>query len=102
MFKPTYPPSDTTVLTAHTPDRPAVETAAHPAPAVQRSPRTSLTGTLRTRPGMVLAGGTAVVLVVGGVLVSMFLAVALVGFAAAICAPAAVILVRMARHDAGR
>ncbi|MFI0262934.1 SpdD-like protein [Streptomyces sp. NPDC017056] len=88
-------------MTAHSPDRPAVETAAHPTPVVQRSPRTSLASTLRTRPGMVV-GGTAVVLVVGGVLVSMFLAVALVGFAAAVCAPAVVILVRMARRDAGR
>ncbi|MEU4046687.1 SpdD-like protein [Streptomyces antibioticus] len=68
-----------TAVIQHTP------TPAAPAPAAQTSSRP----TVQLTPGAVLAvvgGGTAVVLVVGAVLVSMLLAVAITGASVAICA----------------
>ncbi|MFD5797289.1 SpdD-like protein [Streptomyces diastatochromogenes] len=56
-----------------------------PAPAAQGASRP----TIQLSPGAVIAllgGGTAVVLVVGAVLVSMLLAVAITGASVAICA----------------
>ncbi|MFF4396969.1 SpdD-like protein [Streptomyces sp. NPDC001480] len=75
----THPPATVTEQTAtvHQPAAPA------PAPVAPTCPTVQLT------PGSVLAlvgGGTAVVLVVGAVLVSMLLAVAITGVSFAICA----------------
>ncbi|MFJ7302374.1 SpdD-like protein [Streptomyces sp. NPDC099088] len=61
---------------------------AAPAPASTPTP-TSGRPTVQLTPGAVIAlvgGGTAVVLVVGAVLVSMLLAVAITGASVAICA----------------
>jgi hypothetical protein len=66
-----------TTVVKHTP------TATAPAPAASNRPTIQLT------PGAVLAlvgAGTAVVLVVGAVLVSMLLAVAITGASVAVCA----------------
>ncbi|MFC9673884.1 SpdD-like protein [Streptomyces sp. NPDC056949] len=54
-----------------------------------RSPAASTRPTVQLTPGalaLVVAGGTAAVLVVGAVLVSMLLAVAITGVSVAICA----------------
>ena len=66
-----------TTVTQHTPAAPAPMTTAPVRPTVQLT------------PGAVVAlvgGGTAVVLVVGAVLVSMLLAVAITGASVAVCA----------------
>ncbi|MEU5599457.1 SpdD protein [Streptomyces sp. NPDC020298] len=88
MFTPKYPPPDTapTVPTpAPTTDNvPAAATPA-PVPVVPASNRP----TVQLTPGTVLAlvgGGTAVVLVVGAVLVSMLLAVAITATSVAVVA----------------
>ncbi|NED74085.1 SpdD protein [Streptomyces sp. SID9944] len=90
MFTPKYPPQDTAPtnpIQAPTPaadHAPATVTPA-PAPVVPASNRP----TVQLTPGTVLAlvgGGTAVVLVVGAVLVSMLLAVAITGVSVAVCA----------------
>ncbi|MEU6358307.1 SpdD protein [Streptomyces albidoflavus] len=82
MFTPKYPPT-----TAPAP----AQTTVPPAPATP----TSLTPTPPARPAVQLtpgalvalaAGGTATVLVVGTVLVSMLLAVAITAASVAICA----------------
>lgn len=68
-----------TAVTQHPPAMPA------PVPAAQVPARP----TVQLTPGAVLAlvgGGTAVVLVVGAVLVSMLLAVAVTGASVAVCA----------------
>ncbi|MFI1926882.1 SpdD-like protein [Streptomyces sp. NPDC020377] len=69
-----------TAVIQHTPATPA------PAPSAQAP---SSRPTVQLTPGSVLAlvgGGTAVVLVVGAVLVSMLLAVAITGASVAVCA----------------
>ncbi|MGA5320416.1 SpdD protein [Streptomyces seoulensis] len=85
MLTPKYPPTDTapTVPTASS----TVPATTNPAPVVpvpvSNRPVVQLT------PGSTLAlvgGGTAVVLIVGTVLVSMLLAVAITGVSVAICA----------------
>ncbi|AYC41251.1 SpdD-like protein [Streptomyces griseorubiginosus] len=78
----TMPPAviQPTSITPGTPTPPPAPMAPAPAPA---RPTVQLT------PGAVLAllgGGTAVVLVVGAVLVSMLLAVAITGASVAVCA----------------
>ncbi|MFD9487734.1 hypothetical protein ACFWBX_27940 [Streptomyces sp. NPDC059991] len=88
MFKPKYPTPDTytTITTAlapttqHYPDQTYTPAPMAPAPA---RPTVQLT------PGALIAlvgGGTAVVLVVGVVLVSLLLAVAITGASVAVCA----------------
>ncbi|MEU5378480.1 SpdD protein [Streptomyces sp. NPDC005968] len=90
MFTPKYPTPDT-APTPTTIVQPS--TAAAPVPAPQTSPAlvvpASSRPTVQLTPGSALAlaaGGGAVVLVVGAVLVSMLLAVAITGVSVALCA----------------
>ncbi|MBJ7907374.1 SpdD protein [Streptomyces sp. DSM 110735] len=91
MFTPKYPPTDTApVVPAPAPtvsaSTPATTT---PTPVVPASAPASNRPVVQLTPGSTLAlvgGGTAVVLVVGAVLVSMLLAVAITGVSVAICA----------------
>ncbi|MFD7603275.1 SpdD-like protein [Streptomyces mirabilis] len=72
----------TAAIQQHTPQAPAPAPVVSPAPAPARP-------TVQLTPGAVIAlvgSGTAVVLVVGAVLVSMLLAVAITGACVAICA----------------
>lgn len=86
MFAPKYPPTDTapvvpTSAPTAAPGIPATTSIA-PVTAPNRP-------TIQLTPGSTLAlvgGGTAVVLIVGTVLVSMLLAVAITGVSVAICA----------------
>ncbi|MFI7499598.1 SpdD protein [Streptomyces sp. NPDC049687] len=84
MFTPKYPPQDTTPApTVYTPT-PYVPAVA-PAPSALASNRP----TVQLTPGSTLAlvaGGGALVLVVGAVLVSMLLAVAITAASVAVCA----------------
>ncbi|KUN33645.1 SpdD protein [Streptomyces longwoodensis] len=91
MFTPKYPPQDTappatdTTPTVHTPApiQPTQITAPAPVVPVSHRPTVQLT------PGSALAlaaGGGAVVLVVGAVLVSLLLAVAITGVSVAVVA----------------
>ncbi|MFJ7337901.1 SpdD protein [Streptomyces sp. NPDC101116] len=90
MFTPKYPPQDTAppgtaAPTAHTP-APVQPSAPAPVPV---APATSKRPTVQLTPGSALAlaaGGGAVVLVVGAVLVSMLLAVAITAASVAVCA----------------
>ncbi|MFD8215211.1 SpdD-like protein [Streptomyces sp. NPDC059697] len=71
-----------TTVIQHTPQTPAPAPVVAPAPVPARP-------TVQLTPGAVIAlvgSGTAVVLVVGAVLVSMLLAVAITGASVAICA----------------
>ncbi|MFH9966531.1 SpdD-like protein [Streptomyces mirabilis] len=71
-----------TAVIQHTPQAPAPAPVVSPAPVPARP-------TVQLTPGAVIAlvgSGTAVVLVVGAVLVSMLLAVAITGASVAICA----------------
>ncbi|WP_405615294.1 SpdD protein [Streptomyces sp. NBC_01508] len=84
MFTPKYPPPDTAPV-IRTPDAihpPAVHAPA-PVPVASSRPTVQLT------PAAVITiavGGTTVVLVIGAVLVSLLLAVAITGASVAICA----------------
>lgn len=82
MFTPKYPPTDTAPTASST--APATTTSASVAPVpVSNRPTIQLT------PGSTLAlvgGGTAVVLIVGTVLVSLLLAVAITGVSVAVTA----------------
>ncbi|SEC89712.1 SpdD protein [Streptomyces sp. PAN_FS17] len=89
MLTPKYPPQDTAPPAMNTAPAPAsnVVVASSPAPAavapVSNRPTVQLT------PGSALAlaaGGGAVVLVVGAVLVSLLLAVAITGMSVAVVA----------------
>ncbi|GGY57417.1 hypothetical protein GCM10010385_02900 [Streptomyces geysiriensis] len=87
MFTPKYPPHDTPPIpptpstyspAPHIPDR----TSVRPAPATSHP-------TVQLTPGSMLtlaAGGGALVLVVGAVLVSMLLAVTVTAASVAVCA----------------
>ncbi|MFG2311305.1 SpdD protein [Streptomyces sp. NPDC048566] len=89
MFKPKYPPMDTAPVpvtppsTVHSPvplrrgAAPAPTEAVSNRPAVQLTPGSTLT---------LVMGGAAAVLVVGAVLVSMLLAVAITAASVAVCA----------------
>ncbi|MFF7330483.1 SpdD protein [Streptomyces sp. NPDC008150] len=98
MFTPKYPAPDTASgIPAAAPVAPPVSVPTAPAPAapapVSNRPVVQLT------PGSTLAlvgGGTAVVLVVGAVLVSMLLAVAITGASVAVCA---VVLRSLLNHE---
>ncbi|MFF2201158.1 SpdD protein [Streptomyces sp. NPDC058145] len=85
MFTPKYPPQDTAPAPA-TVQTPAVQA---PAPAVPVAAPASNRPTVQLTPGSALglaAGGGAVVLVVGAVLVSMLLAVAITAISVAVTA----------------
>ncbi|WP_327296184.1 SpdD-like protein [Streptomyces sp. NBC_01197] len=89
MFRPKIPanPAPTGIVAASvTAERPAV---IHHAPAPVPTTPALARPTVQLTPGAVVAlvgGGTAVVLVVGAVLVSMLLAVAVTAASLAVCA----------------
>ncbi|MFJ4737761.1 SpdD protein [Streptomyces sp. NPDC088775] len=95
MFNPKYPAPDT-APTADTSLVQPLATLAHPpacgcnhAPASVPAPVPASRPGVQLTPGALIAtvaGGTAVVLVVGAVLVSMLLAVAVTAVSVAICA----------------
>lgn len=89
MLKPKYPPQDT-AATLITPAPAAYSPAPYnPAPAPVPSAPASNRPTVQLTPGSMLtlaAGGGALVLVVGAVLVSMLLAVAITAASVAVCA----------------
>ncbi|MCK8680220.1 SpdD protein [Streptomyces lichenis] len=88
MFTPKYPAPDTAIPAARPPT--AVTTSAVPAQVSAPLPTRPLSPrVVQLTPGAlvgVAAGGTAVILVVGAVLVSMLLAVAVTATSLAICA----------------
>jgi hypothetical protein len=92
MFTLKYPPQDTAPTTpapAPATDHTPVTIPAAPAPAPTPVAPVSNRPTVQLTPGSALAlaaGGGAVVLVVGAVLVSMLLAVAITGVSVAVCA----------------
>ncbi|WP_043264726.1 hypothetical protein [Streptomyces sp. CT34] len=96
MFTPKYPPPDTAPTIPPTvPLVPAVDTSAQvepthaTAPAPVPVPVAAKRSTVHLTPGGVVAiaaGGTAAVLIVGAVLVSMLLAVAITAASVAVCA----------------
>ncbi|MER7578193.1 SpdD protein [Streptomyces sp. NPDC126514] len=86
MFTPKYPTPDTAPTAASSPVTNAQAPAVSPSAAVTPVP---IRPTVQLTPGSTLAlaaGGGAVVLVVGAVLVSMLLAVAITGMSVAVCA----------------
>ncbi|MEU9195859.1 SpdD-like protein [Streptomyces hundungensis] len=89
----------TAITSAH--DRPSSPCAcSHSAPATQVSSRVPGPSVRLTGTGLAcaVAGGTAVVLVVGAVLVSMLLAVAITGASVAVCAVVLRSLLNTERH----
>ncbi|MFK4117907.1 SpdD protein [Streptomyces longwoodensis] len=89
MFTPKYPPQDTAPAptpTVQTVYRPMPYAPAHiPAPSAPPAHRPSVQLTAGSTLALV-AGGGAAVLVVGAVLVSMLLAVAVTAASVAVCA----------------
>ncbi|OQD54895.1 SpdD-like protein [Streptomyces phaeoluteigriseus] len=99
MLRPKIPtmPTPTGLITPPAVVEPTTVVQHHPTPAPAPS-----RPTVQLTPGAVLAlvgGGTAVVLVVGAVLVSMLLAVAVTGASVAVCA---VVIRSLANTDAKR
>ncbi|MFJ9058955.1 SpdD-like protein [Streptomyces sp. NPDC102409] len=92
MFKPKVPtmPQPTGRITPPAFVEPTAVVQHHsPSPEALAAPTAAARPTVQLTPGAVIAlagGGTAVVLVVGAVLVSMLLAVAITGASVAICA----------------
>ncbi|OQR65254.1 SpdD protein [Streptomyces maremycinicus] len=92
MFTPKYPRPDTAPMPAGTPPTTYSPSAYNPvasAPAPVPAASASNRPTVQLTPGSVLtlaAGGGALVLVVGAVLVSMLLAVAISAASVAVCA----------------
>ncbi|WP_333738354.1 SpdD protein [Streptomyces sp. IBSBF 2806] len=92
MFTPKYPRPDTAPIPTSTPTTTYASSACQPAayaPAPVQAAPVSNRPTVQLAPGSVLtlaAGGGALVLVVGAVLVSMLLAVAITAASVAICA----------------
>ncbi|TXL92107.1 SpdD protein [Streptomyces sp. IB2014 016-6] len=89
MFTPKYPTPDTAPATpvVRTPD--AIHPPAVPTPAPVPVPVASARPTVQLTPAALVTvaiGGTTVVLVVGAVLVSLLLAVAITGASVAVCA----------------
>ncbi|WP_086769463.1 SpdD-like protein [Streptomyces bobili] len=89
MLRPKIPtmPTPTGLVTPPAVVEPTTVVQHHQAPAP--APAASTRPTIQLTPGTVLAlvgAGTAVVLVVGAVLVSMLLAVAVTGVSVAVCA----------------
>ncbi|MGV9938768.1 SpdD-like protein [Streptomyces sp. NPDC003401] len=100
MFRPKIPtmPTPTGLVTPPAVVEPTTVVQHHPTPA----PAAPTRPTVQLTPGAVLAlvgAGTAVVLVVGAVLVSMLLAVAITGASVAVCA---VVLRSLLASDAKR
>ncbi|MFH9824839.1 SpdD protein [Streptomyces bobili] len=84
MFTPKYPPQDTAPIPTAPAPTTYSPTAYVPAPApVSNRPAVQLTAGSTLA---LVAGGSAAVLVVGTVLVSMFLAVAITAASVAVCA----------------
>ncbi|MFI2640147.1 SpdD protein [Streptomyces sp. NPDC018610] len=93
MFTPKYPPTATPVQASTTDHAPAPVPASPAAPVAPASNRP----TVQLTPGSALAlaaGGGAVVLVVGAVLVSLLLAVAITGVSVAVVAVVLRLLVK--------
>ncbi|MGA5041913.1 SpdD-like protein [Streptomyces capoamus] len=91
MLRPKIPtmPTPTGLVSPLAVIEPTTVTQHHPTPAPGPAAQVPSRRTVRLTPGAVLAlvgGGTAVVLVVGAVLVSMLLAVAVTGASVAVCA----------------
>ncbi|MEU9371231.1 SpdD-like protein [Streptomyces avermitilis] len=92
MFRPKVPtmPQPTGLVTPPAVVEPTTAVQHTPAASVPMAPApASARPTVQLTPGAVVAlvgGGTAVVLVVGAVLVSMLLAVAITGASVAVCA----------------
>ncbi|QUW93729.1 SpdD-like protein [Streptomyces sp. V17-9] len=91
MFRPKLPtmPQPTGIVTPPGVVEPTTIAPGVPAPAAPAPVPASTRPTVQLTPGTVLAlvgSGTAVVLVVGAVLVSMLLAVAITGASVAVCA----------------
>ncbi|OSP42501.1 SpdD-like protein [Streptomyces sp. 13-12-16] len=91
MFQPKIPtmPQPTGLVTPPAVVEPAAITPAVTTPQPAAVPATQSRPAVHLTPGTVLAlvgGGTAVVLVVGAVLVSMLLAVAITAASVAVCA----------------
>ncbi|MFD3489245.1 SpdD-like protein [Streptomyces sp. NPDC058690] len=92
MFKPKVPtmPQPTSLITSPTVVEPTAMIQHTPqSPVPLAAPIAAARPTVQLTPGAVVAlvgGGAAVVLVVGAVLVSMLLAVAITGASVAICA----------------
>jgi hypothetical protein len=89
VFTPKYPPPDTAPAPSLAPVPTAAEVHAVQAPALVVPAPVSQRPAVQLTPGSALAlaaGGGAVVLVVGAVLVSMLLAVAITGMSVAVCA----------------
>ncbi|KOG48386.1 hypothetical protein [Streptomyces decoyicus] len=93
MFTPKYPVPDTAPAPTTSPVSPLAPTADNTTPATPAAasplPMPSARPAVQLTPGGLLTvavGGTAVVLVVGSVLVSMLLAVAITGVSVAVCA----------------
>ncbi|GAA1506475.1 hypothetical protein GCM10009730_07500 [Streptomyces albidochromogenes] len=95
MFKPKYPAPDTYVPTAHTPAPVAVEKSAPPAPTPARS---GVVDAARSNPAAAVTG----VVVVGVVLTSSLLAVAITGLALSISGVVLLLLVRLLRQELNR
>ncbi|WP_435881540.1 hypothetical protein [Streptomyces xanthochromogenes] len=88
MFTPKYPVPDTLTALRNT-ARPAAPLTPVDDPAPTPAPVSPARPTIQLTPGSTLAligGGTAVVLIVGTVLVSMLLAIAITGASVAVCA----------------
>ncbi|MFF4589710.1 SpdD protein [Streptomyces sp. NPDC001388] len=89
MFTPKYPPQDTAPAPTVYSPAPYVPAPYVPAPAPLPSTQASTRPTVQLTPSSVLAlaaVGGALVLVVGAVLVSMLLAVAITAASVAVCA----------------
>ncbi|MFJ4579905.1 SpdD-like protein [Streptomyces echinatus] len=91
MLRPKIPtmPTPTGPLSPPAVIEPTTVVQHHPTPAPAPATELPSRPTVQLTPGTVLAlvgGGTAVVLVVGAVLVSMLLAVAITGASVAVCA----------------
>ncbi|MEU1041326.1 SpdD-like protein [Streptomyces sp. NPDC005907] len=91
MFRPKIPtmPTPTGLVSRPAVVEPTAVIQHTPVTPVRVSPASPPRPTVQLTPGSVLAlvgGGTAVVLVVGAVLVSMLLAVAVTGASVAVCA----------------
>ncbi|MEV5354391.1 SpdD protein [Streptomyces sp. NPDC052693] len=95
MFTPKYPPQDTAPTAKATPT--VIPAAVQPSAPAPIAPAASNRPTIQLTPGSALAlaaGGGAVVLVVGAVLVSMLLAVAITGVSVAVVAVVLRLLVK--------
>ncbi|MFF5535276.1 SpdD-like protein [Streptomyces cinerochromogenes] len=91
MLRPKIPtmPAPTGLVSPPAVIEPTTVVQHHPTPAPVPAAQAPSRPTVQLTPGAVLAlvgGGTAVVLVVGAVLVSMLLAVAVTGASVAVCA----------------